>query len=84
MMNQKQRKAVLETLDALWTRWEDSFPQIIAQMEAEHIEYDFFEDLYDIIYDFHYNERKLLARIEKLFEQAMIHSHHKNEENRYN
>lgn len=84
MMNRDERKKVLETLDSLYTLWEDDFDCILLAMKQECIEQDFFEDLYEILYDFSFNEKKLLARVWKLMDQKTSQSAHKNEQNRYN
>lgn len=72
MMNREERKKVLETLDMLYTSWENEFECIIQQMDQESIEQDFFEDLYEILYEFNYNEKKLLARVWKLLDQKTM------------
>lgn len=84
MMNRDERKKVLETLDNLYTLWKDDFDCILLAMKQECIEQDFFEDLYEILYDFSFNEKKLLARVWKLLDQKTSQSAHKNEQNRYN
>lgn len=84
MMKQEERKEVLDTLDKLYTLWEDHFDCILQQMEQEQVENDFFEDLYEILYEFHYNDLKLLARVWKLMDQKTAQIGAKNEENRYN
>ena len=68
MMNREERKQVLELLDRLSESWEN----------------EFVEDLYDILYEFSFNEKKLLARVWKLLDQKTIQSTDKNDQNRYN
>lgn len=83
-MKQEERKEVLDTLDKLYTLWEDRFDCILQQMEQEQVDNDFFEDLYEILYEFHYNDSKLLARVWKLMDQKTAQIGAKNEQNRYN
>lgn len=84
MMNREERKQVLELLDRLSESWENGFDCIMCEMKQETIEHDFFEDLYDILYEFSFNEKKLLARVWKLLDQKTIQSTDKNDQNRYN
>lgn len=84
MMNREERKQVLELLDRLSESWENEFDCIMCEMQQETIEHDFFEDLYDILYEFSFNEKKLLARVWKLLDQKTIQSTDKNNQNRYN
>ena len=63
---------------------ENEFDCIMCEMKQETIEHDFFEDLYDILYEFSFNEKKLLARVWKLLDQKTIQSTDKNDQNRYN
>ncbi len=84
MMNREERKEVLTLLDHLFAQWEDR-PEYISMLAAqEPIENDFFEDLYEILYEFSYIESKLLARVWKLMDQKTAQLTDKNEENRYN
>lgn len=84
MMNSEERKQVLEVLDQLYKSWENEFDCILCEMSQETIEQDFFEDLYEILYEFNFNEKKLLARVWKLLDQKTIQSADKNNQNRYN
>ena len=84
MMNREERKQVLALLDRLLSSWENDFDCIMCEMKQEAIEHDFFEDLYDILYEFSFNEKKLLARVWKLLDQKTIQSADKNNQNRYN
>ena len=84
MMNREERKQVLELLDRLSESWANEFDCIMCEMQQETIEHDFFEDLYDILYEFSFNEKKLLARVWKLLDQKTIQSTDKNDQNRYN
>lgn len=84
MMKQKERMKVLATLEHLYDEWEQHFDCILKQTESECIENDFFEDLYEILYEFPYNEKRLLARVWKLMDIKTAKQGNKNTENRYN
>jgi len=68
-MNDKERAAVVELLDHLYRKYEDQYEKIIRQQKDEIIPVDFFEDLYEILYDFSYDESKLIVRVTMLLEQ---------------
>lgn len=84
IMNSQQRLAVAETLNRLLERYEEQYDLIERRMEREIVPDDFYELLYDVLYEFSFDEITLLARVMKLLETKSLCIRNKIKQNGYN
>ncbi len=84
MMNHQERMAVTEILAKLFDRYEGQYEQLMERMNSELVPVDFYELLYDILYEYSYDEIALLARVMKLLDEKTTSIRNKNMQNGYN
>lgn len=66
-MNQEERYEVLQAL--LTISDQESYSYNLEELHKQIIVYDFFEDLFDILHDFHYDKHLVFLRVSSLFDQ---------------